>query len=76
MVLVWQIMDDLPDLPNFPAAKRSYYMVIGKCIVNIDYIVLLWRLVNQASLSYIEVNHSKTWLLVGKGVNICIYSTG
>ena len=29
MILVWQIMDDSPNSPNFPPAKLSRYMVIS-----------------------------------------------
>ena len=27
LVKVWRIMDNSPNLPNFPAAKHSHYMV-------------------------------------------------
>ena len=34
MVLVWQIMDNLPNLLNFPPAKLSRYTVYGNLYYN------------------------------------------
>ena len=35
LVKVWQITDDSPNLPNFPAAKHSRYTVLPDPVANV-----------------------------------------